>query len=169
MTANLRRPMRSFRIVGAIVTLLVGLPIAASCTADRAGCHTWELFETPEEARLSSDSVVVGRVVDVASSQHMFGVPANVWNVSVDEWLKGDGPSEIQVVSPPDACGPERTPYIADDPFAAGSGSPVVIFLQKVDPNWVALSPFQGVLPVTGQGDAIPTEWPPSLRPRPAP
>lgn len=102
----------------------------------------------------------MGQVLEIASSAQFNGASANVWSVEVTEWLKGDGSDRIEVLSPPSACGASTDPYLGEDPLeTAARRGPSALFLVETESGWQTISPVQGIVDVTPEGE-IPTEWP---------
>lgn len=96
---------------------------------------------------------------ELASTGSLFGAPANVWSVEVTEWVKGDGPDSIEILSPPSQCGASDDPYFGVDPFEeATSYGTSVIFLSEHEGGWRGLTPGQGIVELTPTRD-IPLEW----------
>jgi hypothetical protein len=151
--------MRPRRILVAAVALLCAAATLVGCVV--RGCPGWAGYETPEDAADSADAVVVGRVVERVSTTDFNGASANVWSVDVAEWIKGEGPDRIEVISPPPACGPGTDPYLGEeDPLATATGyGTAALFLVGDEPGWRALSPGQGLVEVAPDGQ-IPTDWP---------
>ncbi|NLP84728.1 hypothetical protein HF576_12795 [Microbacterium sp. CFH 90308] len=88
----------------------------------------------------------------------MFGTDANVWSVEVEDWISGDGPERIEVVSPPENCGPNE-PYFGSDPFeVALEHESSIVLLTGSEGGWQAITPLQGVVPAA-PGGGIPEEW----------
>ncbi len=123
------------------------------------GCPGWAGYDSPPDAVQAADAVVLGHVEELASTASLFGAPANVWSVEVTEWVKGEGPDTIQVMSPPSRCGPTDDPYFGSDPFeAATAHSASVVLLSEWENGWMGLNPGQGIVELTPSGD-IPPEW----------
>lgn len=142
------------------VTLGVAALASATLTGCTSyGCPAWAGYETPRDAARAADAVVFGHVRELASTGSLFGAPANVWSVEVTEWVTGDGPDRIEVLSPPSQCGPSEDPYFGDDPFEeAISHAASVVLLSEWENAWMGLSPGQGIVEVTPAGE-IPLEW----------
>ena len=141
----------------AIVCLTSAL---AGCVSVQ-GCPGWAGYETPDDAADSADAVVVGRVVEKVSTIDFNAANANIWSVEVADWLKGDGPNRIEVLSPPSACGPNTEPYLDEgDPLeTATRHGAAALFLVGDDLDWRTISPVQGLVELTPD-EQIPTEWP---------
>lgn len=119
-------------------------------------CVSWVHFETPADAAADSDAVVIGRVIDRTGSASVFGASADVWSVDVDEWVEGDGPERIEVISTPVTCEGSRT---SPDPLEEARGDRVAVFLTDDPAGWRTVTPLQGVVSVTPDG-ALPGDWP---------
>ncbi|QEW01901.1 hypothetical protein [Microbacterium lushaniae] len=71
----------------------------------------------------------------------------------VDEWLTGRGDSQIEVTSPPAACGESDDRYFGPDPFETAVGyEEAILFLHKTGDGWMAINPSQGVLELRRDG-----------------
>lgn len=102
--------------------------------------------------------VVQGSVREQVGTTPMFGTDANVWAVEVEDWISGDGPERIEVVSPPENCGPNE-PYFGSDPFeVALEHESSIVLLTGSEGDWRAITPLQGVLPAA-PGGGVPEEW----------
>lgn len=123
------------------------------------GCPGWAGYSSPAEA-LEASTPVKGRVLEKVGAEPLHGGTANVWSVSVDEWLTRDGERQIEVISPPSACGESDDPYFGPDPFETAVGfEEAIIFLHKTDAGWMAINPSQGVLEL-GDDGSLPATWP---------
>ena len=152
--------MRPTRIVAAVAALVCLAPAFAGCFSVQ-GCPGWAGYETPDDAAKSADAVVVARVVEKASTTDFNGASANVWSVEVVDWLNGDGPDRIEVLSPPSACGLSTDPYLGEgDPLeTAGKHGNAALFLVGSDPDWRTISPVQGLVELTPD-QQLPAAWP---------
>ena len=151
--------MRRRRVLSAAAVLLCLAPALTGCLQVQ-GCPGWAGYETPNDAAESADAVAVGHVIEKVSTSDFNGANANVWSVEVVEWLKGDGPDRIEVLSPPSACGASADPYLGEDPLQAATrqeGS--ALFLVQTDSGWRTISPVQGLAELTSVG-SIPAVWP---------
>ena len=124
------------------------------------GCPSWAGYDSPAEAAESAEAVVVGHVSELVDTREMFGATGNLWSIEVDEWRKGAGSDLIEVLSPPSACGASDDPYLGTDPFVAASADPpTIVFLTDREGGWMAISPGQGAVAATADGQ-LPTVWP---------
>jgi hypothetical protein len=120
-------------------------------------CVDWVWFDSPAGAMEEADAVVAGRVAGQSGSTQMFGEQASIWTIDVDEWIKGDGDDELEVVSTPATC--EATPP-ADPVGVLQDERRVIVFLHDdPDVGWRTLTPFHGVTP-SGSDGGIPEIWP---------
>lgn len=150
--------MTKVRRVG-VVLGVVALAAGALTGCVSQGCPGWAGYDTPPDAADAADAVVFGNVRELASTGSLFGAPANVWSVEVTEWVKGDGPESIEVLSPASQCGASDDPYFGVDPFeAAMSHTTSVILLSERESGWMGLNPSQGIVELSPTGD-IPLEW----------
>lgn len=142
-------------VVLGVVALAAGA--LTGCVAQ--GCPAWAGYDTPTEAAEAAYAVVFGHVRKLASTGSLFGAAANIWSVEVTEWVKGDGPDTIEVLSPPSQCGPSDDPYFGADPFEeAMSHETSAIFLSGDDGDWMGLNPSHGIVELTAAGE-VPPEW----------
>lgn len=142
-----------------VVLGVVALAAGALTGCVSQACPGWAGYDTPPDAAEAADAVVFGHVRELASTGSLFGSPANAWSVEVTEWVKGDGPDTIEVLSPPSQCGPSDDPYFGVDPFeTAKSHATSVILLSEWDRGWRGLNPGQGIVELTSAGE-IPPEW----------
>lgn len=153
------RPRAFSALVAGLVAACMSL---AGCSVPaNPQCKTWKIYDTPQEAAKDADAVVIGTLVNQSGTEDWNGVEINVWQMDIESWIKGSGPTQIEVASPPDTCGPLPTPYSSSDPLLqAEDEGRVAVFLSKSDDRWVVLSPFQGTISVPAD-DALPSEWPP--------
>lgn len=122
-------------------------------------CVSWVSFDTPADAAADTAYVASGRVVERAGTARSFETDASVWLVEVDEWITGDGPDEIEVISTPTTCTAGGT-YPDGDPLEEAMGHErVVLFLYDEAGTWRTITPMQGIVPA-GDDGGIPTEWP---------
>jgi hypothetical protein len=155
------------RALGVLAVNLVVASIAlAGCSVPaNPQCKTWEIYDTPQDAEKDADAVVIGTVVNQSGTQDWNGTEINVWQIEVESWIKGSGPTQIEVASPPDTCGPVPTPYSSSDPLLqAGDEGRVAVFLNETGDGWETVSPFQGTIAVPDD-DTLPSEWPAHDRP----
>lgn len=139
-----------------VVTLLAGCASPATTTV--TSCIDWVGFDTPADAAEDADAVIIGEVGEQSGTTTYYEMPAAMWEVSVDAWVKGGGGSSaIVVTSLPRSCGDTR-----DSMADAVDAGPVVLFLRDGDQGWETLTPFQGVV-ATGVDGAVPAEWPTDL------
>lgn len=123
-------------------------------------CIDYAYFETPGEAVDDANAVVLGRVVEKAGTGKYDGVDAAIFTIAVEEWVKaGDGlgadqPEQLEVMSLPRTCEESRD-ALAD----AVGGDALYLFLREVDGLWETLTPFQGQVPPSENGE-IPSQWP---------
>lgn len=148
---------RTISATAAGAASVLALAVLSGCV-HVSGCPGWVSFDTPADAAEDADAVVSGRVSGHSGTTPMFGATANVWNVEVVEWLKGDGPAAIEVISPPESCSDPA--YFGADPFEEPSqGETVVVFLTAESGRWRAVTPLQGIIPAAPDG-GLPENWP---------
>ncbi|MEV4688230.1 hypothetical protein [Microbacterium sp. LWH3-1.2] len=99
--------------------------------------------------------------MEKVSTTDFNGASANVWSVEVADWIKGDGPDRIKVLSPPSTCGPNTDPYLDEgDPLETASRhGPTALFLVGDDLDWRTISPVQGLVELAPD-EHMPTAWP---------
>ena len=154
--------MRRRRVLPGLVVGVLAMLSLTGCGvfglgAESHTCVDWAWFESPADALEEADAVVAGHVVGPAGDTQLFGERAPIWTVAVDEWITGDGPDELDVVSVPATC--EATPPA--DPFAAVQDEDRVIVFLHDDPDvgWRAITPWQGIVPAGADG-GVPEVWP---------
>lgn len=151
----MKREPRTVSVLGALV--LTG--VLSGCIQS-AGCPAWPRYDSPSAIAEEAQAVVLGEVTGVVGSTTVYGARANVWAVSVDEWEKGDGPAQIEVISTPSSCSDNGDPYFGTDPVeAASSEGRVALFLSDHDGRWMTANPTQGIVMV-GTSDVLPDAWP---------
>ncbi|MBC7290627.1 MAG: hypothetical protein H5T83_04715 [Actinotalea sp.] len=155
----------------AAVLPLLALAVLAGCTAagertqaagERAQtCVSWVGFDTPAEA-VDDATVVVrtDRPAPVVRTVDLFGVDARVHAVTVAEVLKGHDirvGDEVEVASTPVTCTGDEI-YPEGDPLDA-TGPLIVLLHQDASNVWRTITPGQGVVPATVDGQ-VPGAWP---------
>jgi len=116
-------------------------------------CVSWVEFETPSDAAEDAEAVVRGTIGDPAGTAPVFGVDAPVWTVDVAEWIEGEGPDRIEVISTPVTC--EGTP--SPDPFASAEGE-MILFLHLDESRWRGITPLQALV-APGPDGQVPARW----------
>jgi hypothetical protein len=122
------------------------LPGLAGCGyASGATCVDWVRFETPQETFDQAELVIVGSGTERDGTESIYDAEAHSYRVDVAEVLKGDLPSgTVRVSSMPVTC-TEGSQYPDGDPL--DTASDVLIFANRNEGQWFALTPFDGVLP----------------------
>jgi hypothetical protein len=143
----------------ALAACLTGVLTGCSGEPRSYSCVDWVWFDTPADAAADAEGVVIGDVVNTAGTVDSYGERANVWNVEVSEWIAGEGPSTIQVLSLPRTC-EEGSPYPDGDPL--DTGDEVMIFVRAGDGDlYETVTGLQGVIPAP-EASELPSEWPAS-------
>lgn len=154
---------RSGRRLATVVLLVAAASIAGGCAA-AVGCPSWAAYATPLDALEEASAAVRGHVGERVGSEPLNGGSANVWEVEVTEWIKGEGAERVEVISPPSACGVSDDPYFGPDPFeTAAEFDTAIVFMSERAEGWMALSPGQGVVE-PGPDGTLPTAWPDETR-----
>ncbi len=129
-----------------------------------ASCVDWVYFDSPADATAQAELVVLTTgPAPKSGTARLFGLTVAVHAVEVGAVLSGTGavPGQtLDVISTPETCTGDGV-YRDGDPLDA-SGS-LVVFLSK-DPDtqaWQTLTPLQGVVPATPDGQ-VPDAWPPA-------
>lgn len=115
-------------------------------------CVTWVSFDPPQAAFDEATAVVIGEPAATGTTVEMFGVAATVHEVAVGEVLKGEIPDAgtIRVASTPMTC-TGGSVYPDGDPLDV-EGEVIVFLHGPEDGVWHTLTPFDGVLPLPGDG-----------------
>lgn len=149
---------RRGRVTATICAASVAAVVMTGCQAQ--GCPGWAGYDSPTEAAEAADAVVIGHVQEQVGTAEFLGARGNIWTIDVDEWMKGDGPAQIDVLSTPSQCGPSDDPYLGLDPFeSAVEDDASAVFLTDEGGRWRAISPGQGIVE-TADGGVLPAEWP---------
>lgn len=129
---------------------------------DAQTCVSWVEFESPADAMANAEVVVLAAGPTAsAGTTDLFGVDANVHSVQIAEVLKGTAVragENLEVISTPVTC-TGGDAYPDGDPLGA-SGTLVLFLSQDADAHvWRTVTPSQGVVAATADGDA-PLTWP---------
>ncbi|WP_461474474.1 hypothetical protein [Microbacterium sp. HJ5] len=144
-----------------ILPVVIGLAtVLSGCVAvppTSSTCVDWVWFDTPDAAAADADRVAIGTVDRLAGTRERYGETANVWRVSVSEWIVGNGEKAIEVVSSPRTC-ESGSPYPYGDPL--DTDGEVMLFLRDSGQGVAdTITGLQGVIPAP-ESREIPADWP---------
>lgn len=124
-------------------------------------CVDWVLFDSPADALADATAALrTTGPTSAAGTTQLFGADANVHSVQVDAVLKGTDlqvGQDVEVAATPVTCTGDGT-YPDGDPLEA-SGSLIVLLSWDDDAEmWRTMTPNQGVVAATADGE-IPPTW----------
>lgn len=133
----------------------IALLLAASLTGciTQHTCVSWVDFETPQDAYDDALLVVRGVETEIVGVRDLYGVAAPIHRIQVTEVLGGEDPgATVDVASTPMTCmGDEVGEYPDGDPLEVEGE--IILFLSRAEGGgWRLITPFDGVLPVPGDG-----------------
>jgi hypothetical protein len=146
---------RAFAVALAVAA---GFGMLTGCTTVET-CVSWVDYETAQDAFDDTALVVVGTATPTGGTRNVFGTDVPVYAIDVDETLKGSAPDRLEVTPTPLTCMGDGVSEFVDGVDPLATSDELILFLYDDEGSWRTITPFDGVLPLRGDG-TLPFEVP---------
>jgi hypothetical protein len=122
-------------------------------------CVSWVDYETAQDAFDDTALVVVGTAEPTGGTRNVFGTNVPVYAIDVAETLKGSAPDNLEVTPTPLTCMGDGVSEFVDGVDPLATSDELILFLYDDEGSWRTITPYDGVLPLPGDG-TLPFEVP---------